>query len=117
MAENEEFKIGEYTAKCRTEYFSPSDATANCDVTKGNDFRAKFEFEVFKGKVEKADAIMSKEIFDELKADDDQSAKEIADIKDFMKANKLDKVTLTVLESEEKTQKAKKLWSDVAAQI
>lgn len=115
--EQEEFKIGDYTAKCKTEYHSPSDAQATCDVTKGGDFRAKFDFEVFRGKVEKADAIMDRKIFEELEPDDEQSKKEIADIKDFMDANKLDRVTLTVLENEAKIQKAKKVWSGVADKI
>jgi len=113
--EEENFNIGDYTAQCKTDYYSPSDAKAVCDVTKGKDPRAKFEFEVFEGKVLKADAEMSRKIFDELKGDDEDSQKEIDDIKDFMDKRHKDKITLTVLESEEKTAEAKGIWSDVAS--
>jgi hypothetical protein len=110
---NETFNIGDYVAKCDTNYASPSFAKSECMVTKGTDFRAMFEFEVDAGEVKKADATMDRKIFDELQGDDDQSKKEIADIKDFMDARKLDKVTLTVMETESDIKKKKQVWSGV----
>lgn len=117
MVEKEEFKIGDYTAKCTTDYASPSFAKAQCKVTKDGEPRAQFDFEVDRGKVLKADALMQRATLDELKADDSDSEKEIADIKDFMDANKLKEVTLTVLESEEKIKKSGKVWGDVASKF
>lgn len=110
----EKFNIGDYLAQCKTDYASPSFAKSNCLVTKSGDFRAQFDFHVERGEVLKADATMSRKIFDELDGDDEQSKKEIADLKDFMDKRKLDKVTLTVMESAKDIKEAEDIWSDVA---
>ena len=128
MEEKEAFNIGDYQAACTTNYNSPSDAVAKCNVVKGGtideskktvsggEFRALFEFEVERGKVEKADATFARPIFNELKGDGQESVDKIKDLTHLMDANNRDKITLTVLEeSDAQKAKMKKLWADVAA--
>ena len=117
MAEKtEEFSIGYLQAVCKTNFASPSFAKSHCDVTRDGEFRAAFDFDVEAGKVLKADATLSKEILNELKPESG-SEKEVADLKDFMQKRNLDKITLTVLESESDIKKAQQTWEDVASKF
>jgi hypothetical protein len=108
------FKIGDYNTVCGTRFHSPSDATSACLLTKNNDFRALFEFDVYKGKINKADATLHEDVFKELTPADDETKKEIADLQEFMKAEKLDRVTLTVHQTKEEREKIKGILDDVS---
>lgn len=124
--EEKEFELGDkYTVACRSAYYSPADSKSTCIVaTKaGHEPRAIFDFEVYKGKVEKAEVALNRALIGttidkdgktngELQPEhNSETIKNIKEIQDFMKLKKSDWQVVSVIpiqEYEENYQKAGK---------